>query len=184
MVYLCCVFVQPVNPTLIMASTTPVSVLIPTAVELNLTLDNKTDTGYTLVVTSAPGVTSICTILIAYQGINIPCSPNTLPVFNSTINDGNNNKATWDLGRLLNTGHRSLAIDPQANIIQFKVIVQALNVSSNSIGTTLSISASVTPTQGTGSSSASGTIYINGTGSSSSVTVCESPSVIGISFYN
>lgn len=181
MVYFCCVFVQTVNPTLIMASATPVSILMPTAVELNMTLDNKTNTGYTLLVTSAASVTSICAVIIAYQGINIPCGPNTQPVFSSTGNDGNNNQATWNLGPLLNTGHRSLAIDPQANVIQFKVIVQALNVSSNSIGTTLPISATVTPIQGA-AASAYGTIYINGTGSASSVTVCEPHSVIGISF--
>lgn len=139
---------------------------MPVVLELNLTLNNNSDTGYTVSVTAPSGQFSVCRIEIAYQGINVPCMSDEQPSYN-------NNEVVWNLGRILNTGHRSTATDPQANVIQFKVVVVALNVTQNVINTGVSISAKVVSTQGSTVTNST-LLTLTNSGSANAVTVCTS----------
>lgn len=157
-----------------MASFAPIN--LPVVLELNLTLNSNSDTGYTISVTVPAGQFSVCRIEIASQGINIPCMSNEQPSYLAD-STGNINKVVWDLGRILNTGHRSTATDPQANVIQFKVIVVALNVSANlnivNTGIPVTINADVVSTQGTTVSNTTSLILTNNA-SASAISVCTS----------
>lgn len=139
---------------------------MPVVLELNLTLNNNSDTGYTVSVTAPAGQFRVCRVEIAYQGINVPCMSEEQPSYND-------NEVVWNLGRILNTGHRSTATDPQANVIQFKVIVVALNVSQNVMNTGVSITAKVVSTQGLMVTNNT-LLTLTNSNSANAVTVCTS----------
>src|SRR6218665_2105429 len=139
---------------------------MPVALELNLTLNNNSDTGYTVSVTAPPGF-SVCRLEMLYQGVNNPCGTHSQP---TRVSD---NEITWNLGQILNTGIRSTSVDPQANVIQFEVIVIALNVSTNTINSVATISATVTSTQGTGMTNY--TLLTIPNSPANTITVCTSP---------
>ena len=126
--------------------TTNVSVSTPTVMELNLTTPNYTDTFYTLFVSVPPASgprVKICSIQVAYEGVNVPCYNPQPPVYVSSDGSANYDSVIWKLGRILNTGQRAYNEDPQANVIKFLVIVQPLNTAVNLPGNTMIIKAAV-----------------------------------------
>lgn len=102
---------------------------VPVILEYNVTIPVGSDTTYSLHVTPTASRAKVCTIYIGYQGVNMPClNLPSMPIYSP---DGS---ALWSLGRVRNGGQRSVSIDPQANTLQFIIVVLPLNVSANSIG--------------------------------------------------
>jgi hypothetical protein len=131
---------QIVAPQLTINSTVNASISVPVIMEYNVTVPINTDAAYTVKVDSTTSQRfKVCSININYQGINIPClNPPSAPVY---APDGS---ASWALGRIRNAGQRSPLLDPQANTVQFIIVVLPLNVPSNAVGTTAIIQTTLT----------------------------------------
>jgi hypothetical protein len=94
----------------------------------------------------------LCSVMISYAGVNNPCPALELfPVYNNRMNisGGANDYATWNLGKITNSGWQSTAVDPLANTIIISIITQvAVNSTINVVGYTPWVTTGVTYSPG------------------------------------
>ena len=55
------------------------------------------------------------------------------PLYTSRDDSNITDRVQWALGRIRNTGHRDSALDPEADVITFRIVMTVLNHSLNTV---------------------------------------------------
>lgn len=82
----------------------------------------------------------LCSVEVAYAGVNNPCPGlGVFPVYSNRLNVSGaaNDYATWNLGKITNSGVQSTAVDPLCNTIVISIVTQlSVSSSTNTVGST------------------------------------------------
>ncbi|CAH1785049.1 unnamed protein product [Owenia fusiformis] len=126
------------------------NVSIGEVASLDFTVSTAMDTNFNYILdiltpyTASQAVFKICRIDIVSNGVNVPCMPDpeVLPIYEARDDPSSAtyDKATYDIGHILNTGLKTQAVDPTANDFTFRYHVQALNHPSATDGSVHQIS--------------------------------------------